>query len=217
MRHSDLPGADGPANLLDAVRLAATPAAREHGVLVTLAAQIHPARTVRKRHTSSIAAFSSPTGPIGEIVEDRVHLSPPSHRRALLNTPADATAIPSVPLVRSCMGDGAWWLDAVATAPGLVVEAMGGGHLPVAEAAGIRKIAGRTPVVLATRTGAGDILRGTYGGFPGSETDRLDAGVIPAGRLDGIKARIALALALTQNTPPVDLSDLFATLGEHSR
>ena len=50
-------------------------------------------------------------------------------------------------------------------------------------------------MILATRTGAGEVLAETYG-FPGSERDLIARGLIPAGFLDGPKARVLLSYAL---------------------
>ena len=213
MRHADLPGADGPANLLDAVRVASSSAARGHGVLVVLAGQVHRARTVRKRHTSSPAAFGSADGTVGEIVEGHIRLGLPDRPRVHLERASDATRIPVVPLVRSCLGDDGWWLPAVAAAPGAVIEGMGGGHLPVADARGVREVAVRVPIVLTSRTGAGAVLQSTYGGFAGSETDLLEAGLIPAGDLDSLKARVALTLALASGHDSERIREMFNVLG----
>ncbi|HEY2239906.1 MAG TPA: asparaginase domain-containing protein, partial [Streptosporangiaceae bacterium] len=85
MRNPTLAGADGPANLLAAVTVAAAPQARGRGSLVVLGDEIHAARFVRKAHTTSVAAFiSPPAGPLGFVAEGRaVLLTRPAHRPAL--------------------------------------------------------------------------------------------------------------------------------------
>jgi L-asparaginase len=72
MRNPSLPGADGPANLLAAVQVAATPQARGLGALVVFDDEIHAARFVAKTHTSSLSAFRSrPVGALGWLTEGR--------------------------------------------------------------------------------------------------------------------------------------------------
>ncbi|NRN65829.1 Asparaginase/glutaminase [Kibdelosporangium sp. 4NS15] len=72
MRNPTLAGADGPANLLAAVQVAASIPARDLGVLVVFADEIHAASRVRKTHSTSGFTFQSPTGgPLGYVVEGR--------------------------------------------------------------------------------------------------------------------------------------------------
>ena len=82
---------------------------------------------------------------------------------------------------------------------GLILEGFGGGHVPAPVVPALEDLATRLPVVLASRTGGGEMLQETYG-FPGSERDLLSRGLIPAGFLDGLKARILVSLLLASGT-----------------
>src|SRR3954453_23902553 len=68
MRASDAPGFDGPANLRDAVRVAADPRMRDVGVVVCLGGSIEPADDALKMHTTSLTTFASPNaGSLGRV------------------------------------------------------------------------------------------------------------------------------------------------------
>jgi L-asparaginase len=201
MRNPTLAGPDGPANLLAAVQVAATPAAVGLGTLVVLNDEIHAARFVRKTHTSSPATFRSLTaGPLGWIAEGhpRIALRVP----ALKGVPSGVSEeVPAVALLKCALGDDCRFVTQVEKLgyAGLVLEGSGGGHVPAQAVPMLEDLATRLPVVLASRTGGGEMLQETYG-FPGSERDLLSRGLIPAGFLDGLKARILVSLLLTSGT-----------------
>jgi L-asparaginase len=214
MRHAGKVSSDGPANLLDAVRTAASPDARGLGCLVVMNEEIHAAAWVRKLHTSSPAAFRSPsTGPVGWIAEGSPHLRERPSARLLL--PPPAREVVRVPLVKVVLDDDGWWLAPVREtgAPGLVLEAMGGGHLPGWLCGAAGELARRIPVVITSRTGDGEVLTSTYGGFDGSETSLQEAGLIPAGALHSLKARILLCLLVTGRATSEQVRQAFQIVG----
>ena len=198
MRNPTLPGADGPANLLASVQVAVNEDTRGTGTVVVLNDEIHAARFVKKTHTSNPATFHSPSvGPIGWISEGsvRVALRPVGRRK--ISTIAEEVRDRHVCLLTITLDDDGRLLKTVDGQgySGLVIEAMGGGHVPSVMVDTLTDLANKMPVVLASRTGSGEVLRRTYG-FPGSETDLLERGLISAGPLDGLKARLFLTLLL---------------------
>ena len=209
MRNPTLPGADGPANLLAAVTVAADGAACGLGALVVMNDEVHAARFVRKTHTQSPAAFRSPlAGPLGWISEGRASIATrPMGRRRVRPRGGGAE---DVALLATFPGDDGRLVGAVGERgySGLVVEALGGGHVPPPMVEPLAALAERMPVVLASRTGSGEVLRGTYDP-PGSEMDLTRRGLIPAGMLDGPKARLFLALLLRSGTSQGEIVEAF--------
>ncbi|MBL0921044.1 MAG: asparaginase [Phycisphaerales bacterium] len=196
MRGADAPGADGPANLLAAARIAASPDAHGQGVLVTLNYDIHSARFVQKMHTTHPSAFESPlTGPLGVIAEGRARFY-----TRVTRMPCHPVALgppPPVPLIKIAMGTQGRLLAALPDLgyQGVVLEGLGAGHVPAEMAPVMGEIASRIPVVLASRCTTGPVFTSTYG-YPGGEIDLIKRGLIPAGFLSGLKARLLLGLAL---------------------
>ncbi|MFD8497559.1 asparaginase [Amycolatopsis sp. NPDC059657] len=202
MRHPSLLSADGPANLANALTVAAAPSSRGRGALVSFNDDVHQARWVRKAHSSHLEAFSSaPAGPLGMVAEGVVHYFHPAGERPPA-LPVPGTEL-LVPLLETGLDDTGAVLDAVvdAGAAGVVLAASGVGHVSERTADAIERT--EIPVVIASRTGAGTTFRGTYG-FRGSEADLIGMGVTMAGWLDPRKARVLLYLALAAGAPVAD-------------
>jgi len=198
MRHAGLTSPDGAANIENSIVLAAAPAARGRGALVCFNDEVHAARAVQKTAATNPAAFSSPGfGPLGHVVEGRADLLLDAPRwPAIAEHPSVIEPAP-VALVAAALGEGPELLDAVAQGHwrGLVVQALGAGHLPAGWVEPLDRLARKIPVVLATRVSRGPVLQSTYA-FPGSERDLIDHGLLPAGYLCASKARILLSFSL---------------------
>ncbi|MFG1676361.1 asparaginase [Micromonospora sp. NPDC049282] len=210
MRNPTLAGPDGPANLLAATLVAASPQARDRGALVVMADEIHAADRVRKMHSVSTHAFTSPNGgPIGHVIEGEPRFLSPTAPRHALPTPARH---PRVGLYTATVGDDEACLSATAARlDGLVIAGFGVGHVPDTWVSTLTALAQQIPVVLASRIGVGPVLTSTYG-FPGSERDLTARGLIPAGFLDPYKARILLHLALAAGAATRETAQAFRAM-----
>jgi L-asparaginase len=195
MRSASEDGYDGPANLRDAVRAAASAALRDQGVMVCLAGTIHAADDVTKTHATALDTFQSLNdGPLASVAGDSLVVH---RRRAGRRHVESPTAAERVRLVTCHVAMDGSAIDALASIgiDGLVVEATGAGNTaPEVLDAARRLMKQGTPVVLATRCAAG--AAGTGYAFPGGGATWVAAGAMLPGHLSGPKARIALALGL---------------------
>ncbi len=220
MRGPEQPGADGPANVLAAFTVAASPGARDRGVLAVLDDQIHAARWVRKSHTVRTGAFASPgAAALGLLVEGEVAWTATTPRDPAVPAPDRAALAaadwPWVPLLEFHLGDDGRLARAAvdAGAAALVVAGSGGGHVSIPASDVYAELARRVPVVLAGRTAAGPVLQRTYG-YQGAEIDLIARGLLPAGWLAPLKARTLTQLLLAAGA---DRDQLAAELARRGR
>lgn len=189
--------ASGPldaARLAAAVAVAAAPEARGLGALVVAKDEIHAARFVQLSHARQGAAFVSPVmGPIGVVVEGRPRFWARVTRLPCF--PAYDGPPRQVALLRWAMGDDGRWLGSVPMLgyAGAVIEGMGTGNVPMEATPPLAQLAARMPVVLASRCTTGLVVARRR---PGADVDLLGLGLIPAGWLSGLKARLLLGVAL---------------------
>lgn len=195
MRTASDPGYEGPANLLSALRVAASPLARGLGAVVVMEEEIHAACTVTKVHTQSPAAFQSPFwGPLGRVEGEKVLLyRRPPRRRHLLPERLEERVL----LIKMAVGmdDGLLRYAVEWGMKGVVIEALGGGRVPPWWMPTIREAVVRgVAVVIASRCPAG-LVYDRYG-YAGAHRDLREAGVLFADGLTGPKARLKLMAAL---------------------
>jgi L-asparaginase len=196
IRPSSALGADGPANLFDAVTAAGSAAAAGLGALVVFAGEVHAARAVRKVASTSPTAFGSPvTGPIGAVAEGYVRIAAEPLRPAPFALPERLDA--RVPIVSTWLGDDGAGLHAAVRdgADAIVFVALGAGHVspPVLEA--LCEVAAAVPVAITVRPPRGALLHDTYG-FAGAEGDLRSSGAMPAASLSPQAARMIVLAGL---------------------
>lgn len=196
-RPFDHPGADGPANLSDAVGVAASPAARGRGVLLAFDGLVFGAHGVTKVDTSRSGAFDAPgRGPQLRVAWGRVVPLVPARRPRIL--PSDL-AFPRVDVVPLYVGVDAVLLRAAvdAGARGIVLSAFGAGNANPTVVEAVQEVVDAgLPVLLCSRVAAGPV-HPVYRG--GGGADLADAGVIFGADLSPWQGRMLLAAALASD------------------
>ena len=209
MRASDEAGYDGPTNLRDAIAVAASPATRDIGVVVTLGGTVEAGDDVTKMHTRAFDTFRSPNqGSLGTVTDGAVTIA--RSRGPRRRVPIDKAAARVHLVTAGISTDGSLISGAVASgADGIVVAATGAGNTApgMLDAARAAMDAG-IPVALASRCPAGAIT--TAYAFPGGGATWARAGAIPVGTLCAIKARVAMAFGLGAGLGPDALAALLA-------
>jgi L-asparaginase len=212
-RPGSAPGADGPANLLDAIILARAPAAAGLGVVVAFGGEVHAATTVRKIDSTGPVAFGSPTaGPLGRIVEGRVWL----HAVPRRPDPLDVRGLNHrVSTVSTGLGDdGALLRHAAEISDGVVLVALGAGHLAPDVLDELRHAVSRIPALVTCRPDRSSMLFSAYG-FSGAERDIRASGALCVPFLSPAAARVALLCALGAGLDRDGMAAAFAPFDAH--
>ena len=204
MRPATALSADGPLNLYQAIKVAVSPEARSHGVLVVVDGQIHGAKAVTKIATQGVSAFASPdSGPLGWVDDAGVHLA-----TAQQGLPKPLAQIqlpnhwPRVAIVYGCVEPSADWITTLLEAgvQGLVFTGTGAGQLSELERSALKAWDGPLPLMLrSNRCGSGPV----YG-----DADQAQLGLLPASCLNPQKARVLLLLALMAGLDQKGLASL---------
>jgi L-asparaginase len=193
---ADDPNADGPVNLRDALTVAASPLARNLGVLICFAGAVLPALGTTKVGGPGLFGGHPPVG----AVADGVFRVTGSKQRAYLGVASD---VPRVDVVAAYPGADGAAIEALidAGAAGLVVEAAGAGNAgsPVVEA--VRRACARGVAVVVTTRVPGGRTAALYG--PGH--DLVEAGAVMVPQLRSSQARVLLMAALSLGLSVVDV------------
>ena len=197
-------GTDSDVNLLDCLRVAAAPQSAGRGVLTVLNNEIQGARDVTKSNSYRLETFrSGELGCLGYADSDEqvVFYRTPT-RRHTLNTEfavAELTELPRVDIAYAYAGADGLVVNALVEggAAGIVAAGLGGGGSSPEFMAALRAAQRRgVPVVIATQTGNGRVMRSRR---------FVEDGYIAADNLAPKKARILLMLALTRTNDPAEL------------
>ena len=193
---ADAPDADGPVNLREALTVAADPAARGLGALLSFAGTVWTPLGTTKLGGPGL--FGG-TPPVGRVAGGRFTLAAAKARPLL----GRVTEVPRVDIAAAYPGSDGTAIDAfiAAGARGVVVEAMGAGNTGTAVVDAVaRACAQGVAMAIATRVPGGG-TKAAYG--PGH--DLVAAGAVMVPRLRASQARVLIMAALGAGLPVGDV------------
>lgn len=212
MRPATAISADGPLNLLNAVRTAIAPESRGKGGLIVLNDEINAARDTTKTNTLRVETFRAPElGILGYVDEDRISYYRTTTKRHTANSEFDVAnlaSLPKVTILYSYIEPDAALIQAAIKggARGIVFAGTGNGTLSISESNAVKAIrampaAARPALVRSSRVGNGRVT-------PTTEFDALD--IVASDTLTPQKARILLMLALTKTSDLNEIRRMFS-------
>jgi L-asparaginase len=223
MRNPSTLGYEGAANLLEGVRVAAEPQARDKGALVVLNDEINSARDVQKTDALRLQTFRSREyGQLGVVDRDRVVFFRAPLQRHTAKSEFDMSSVSQLPRVDVVMvyQDAPGDLIKAAVdggAKGIVLASAGAGAMSGTQNEGVDYAVQKGVfVVTSTRTGSGRIAPPRSEGSsdpsaPQPSPAQLKRRQFSVAAEDHapLKARILLMLALTKTKDRADIQRIF--------
>ena len=210
MRPATAISADGPMNLLNAVKLAADPNAQDRGVLIALNDQINAAREGTKTNTTNVDTFQAPTlGLLGVVAGGKNYFMRDTTMKHTHETEFDVSKLdklPRVDIVYSHASDDSVLVDAAvaAGAKGIISAGSGNGSIHQDAEVGLANAVKKGVVVVrSSRTGSGIVTPA------GADSNYGKAGFLDGYSLNPQKARLLLQLALTKTNDPKKIQEMF--------
>jgi L-asparaginase len=221
MRNPSTLGYEGAANLLEGFRVAASPSARNKGVLVVLNDEINSAREATKTDALRLETFQTRGyGLLGVVDADRVVFYRDVVKRHTAKSEFDVSALAKLPRVDIILvyqgADGDLIkASADAGAQGIVIAGAGAGATSGTQQAGIEYALKKGVfVVTTTRTGSGRIAAGRggrgRGGAEAAPSPEEQRRRIAGEDLAPVKARVLLMLALSNTKDPAEIQRMFS-------
>ena len=209
MRPATATGADGPANLYNAVAAAVHPGAKGRGVLLVINDEIHYPREATKTNTTQLDTFKSPNrGKAGMTNAGRVYwydALATKHTAASRFNVDGLKELPRVDIFYAYANAGREYVDQCVAlgCKGIVLAGVGDGNATQAMVAGLQDAMRKgVAVVRSSRTNSGITDRNV-------ELNDDELGSIASMELNPQKARVLLMLGLSQTRDAKQLQQLF--------
>ncbi len=199
-------GSDAYSNLRNAITVASHPDTPKMGVVVAFNESIFCAATVRKVNSYQLDGFDAPGyGRLGLVDGATTTYFQQPIRLPTLALASDKNTLPEVDIVPSYLDASPFFIEQLVhhKSSNVVIDALGRGHVPPSWMPAIKQLCQNDRVVLVC---SATLMGGTYQTyeFTGSLQELEAAGAIAISHLSARKARLRLALLLSQGKPTVD-------------
>jgi L-asparaginase len=207
MRPATALSADGPLNLYNAVKIAASKESVNKGVLIALNDRVGSARFITKTNTTMTDTFQSQEqGYLGAIAGNEITFYNEPTRKHTTESVFDISKLeelPQVDIIYSYQNDNRHFYDAAIEngAKGIIVAGEGNGSMSDSALEGAKDAVEKGVILIrSSRVGNGIVTR---------ETIDDENNFVTADSLNPQKARILTMLALTQTDDPKEIQKFF--------